>query len=355
MSNERRYVGRTPAEAMRRARTELGEDARLVSARRITPAGMTPQYEVRVTGTRSPAAPAPAAEDAAIAELRREIVAIRETLAARSAAPAAAAPAAPAEAAPADPLASLLRRRGVGEDLSRTLVARAREQSGGDEIARLRSVLQASLALGGPADRPGERTTVVVGPAGSGKTTTLAKIAAEAVARGEQPVLVCADGESLTGEDALASVAEALGLPFETAFLEGGMEEVVARLGRRRVYLVDTPGRTPDESGAVEWLRTLVGALPAPEVILVAPVATEDEELRRLVDGFATLGLEKIVLTRLDEIARPGRLVELARSLPRPVAWVTFGRSARGAGSTPDDPRVIARILGTNLAVEQTA
>lgn len=357
MSNERRYQGRSPAEAMRRARTELGDDARLVSARRVSPPGAPPTYEVRVTGAAVPAAPP--AEEAAIAQLRREVEALRETLAARLAAvpappPAAtaAAPAGPAE----DPLVALLARRGVGENLSRALAARAREgDAGGDELARLRRVLAASLALGGPVERLGERSTVVVGPAGSGKTTTLAKIAAEAVARGERPVLVCADGESLGGEDALAAVAEALDLPFETAFLEGGMESVVARIGRRARFLVDTPGRTPDEPGAVDWLRTLVLSLPAPEVLLVAPLATEDEELRRLVDGFAPLGLEKVVLTKLDEIARPGRLLELARSLPRPVAWVTFGRTARGAGSAPDDPRVIARILGTNLAVEQTA
>jgi flagellar biosynthesis protein FlhF len=361
MSDERRYRGRSPGEAMRRAREELGLEARLVSARRITPPGQAPLYEVRVT----PGPPRRAPEDPAVADLRRQVDELRATLQAfaAAAAPAAGAPrpeaatlppAPPAPVEP-DPLATLLRRRGMGEELARTLATQARASGGRDDAARLHAAVASALASTVPPERLGERSVVVVGPAGGGKTTTLAKIAAEAAARGGRPVLVCADGESLGGEDALAAVAEALSLPLETAFLDGALEGVIERRGAGATYLVDTPGRTPDEVGALDSLRRLVDALPDAEVVLVAPLATEDEELRRLVEGFAPLGLEKVVLTRLDEIARPGRLVELARSLPRPVAWVTFGRAARGAGSTPDDPRVLARILGTGLAVERTA
>jgi len=350
MSEERRFRGRTPAEAMRRARAELGEDARLVSAHRVSPPGLPPAYEVRVAPGSSPAARVPA-EDPAIGELRREIAALREVVEAAVAAPAAIATA----TATAPEGESLLRRRGVGPELARSLASRAGEPGDGDPAARLRRALAATLAPAEPPEHLGSRSTVVVGPGGGGKTTTLAKIAADVVARGGRPVLVCADGESLAGEDALAAVAEALDLPFEPAFVDGALESVVERRGRGALYLVDTPGRTPDEPGAVESLRTLVSALPSADVLLVAPVATEDEELRRLVEGFAPLQVGKVVLTKLDEIARPGRLVDLACSLPRPVAWVTFGRGARGAGSPPDDPRVIARILGTTLAVERTA
>jgi flagellar biosynthesis protein FlhF len=362
MSSERRYRGRTPGEAMRKARQELGEDARLLGARRVTPPGVTPLYEVRVT----PGVAARRDEDDAIVELRRELAALRASIGALRADPIPAPPL-PAASAPApaasdvdapgapDTLAALLRRRGVGETLARSLAERARGAGEPDAIAGLTRALAETLAAPGRLGDLGRGSTVVVGPAGGGKTTTLAKIAADAVARGGAPVLVCADGESLAGEDALASVAAALGLEFETAFLDGQLEDVIERRGRHVAYLVDTPGRVPDEPGGIESLGALVRALPSADVLLVAPAATEDEELRRLVQGFAPLGVERLVLTKLDELARPGRLVELASTLPRPIAWVTFGRSARGAGSTPDDPRVIARLLGTSLAVERTA
>jgi len=371
MSSERRYRGRTPGEAMRQAREELGPDARLVSARRITPPGATPAYEVRVTpgaaARRDSFVADVATGDATVVELRREVDALRAAVDAMRAAPPVAAPAAPApRPAPAAPLpaavpdpddaiASLLRRRGVNDSLARSLAESARGTDPSDSLAALRQSLAGLLAAPGDAGELGRRSTLVVGPCGGGKTTTLAKIAADATARGAVPVLVCADGESLAGEDALASVAAALSLPFETAFLDGQLESVVERLGRGRLYLVDTPGRTPDEPGALDSLAMLARSLPDAEVLLVAPAATDGGELKRLVAGFAPVGVERVVLTKLDELSQPGRLVEIARSLSRPVAWVTFGRSPRGAGSTPDDPRVIARLLGTSLAVERTA
>ncbi|MFN8179542.1 MAG: hypothetical protein U0167_16560 [bacterium] len=376
MSSERRYRGRTPGEAMRQAREELGPDARLVSARRITPPGATPAYEVRVTpgaaARRDALAGSVAGDDPTVVELRREVEALRAEVDAMRVAPPLAAPLAPpaprrAAAAPLPPavpaalpeaddaIASLLRRRGVNDSLARSLAETARLGDPTDSFAALRQALASLLATPGDAGALGRRSTLVVGPSGGGKTTTLAKIAADATARGAVPVLVCADGESLAGEDALASVAAALSLPFETAFLDGQLESVVERLGRGRLYLVDTPGRTPDEPGAMESLSVLARSLPDAEVLLVAPAATDVGELKRLVAGFAPVGVERVVLTKLDELSQPGRLVEMARSLSRPVAWVTFGRSPRGAGSAPDDPRVIARLLGTSLAVERTA
>lgn len=369
MSSERRYRGRTPGEAMRKARAELGENARLVGAQRITPPGVAPLYEVRVT----PGVVARREEDDAIGQLRREVEALRASLGAMQTVRAAGVTAAPhpvhlpvaaapwstdvvdAPLDPPDALAALLRRRGVGDALARSIAERARGGGEPDAIAGLTRALAEALATPGIPEDLGRRSTIVLGPAGGGKTTTLAKIAADVVARGGAPVLVCVDGESLAGEDALSAIAAALGLPFETAFLDGQLEAVVERRGRKIQYLVDTPGRTPDEPGAMESLAALVHSVPDPDVLLVAPAATESEELRRLVAGFASLGVERLVLTKLDELAQPGRLVELARTLPRPIGWVTFGRSARGAGSTPDDPRVIARLLGTNLTVERSA
>ena len=360
MSSERRYRGRTPAEAMRRAREELGDEARLVAARRITPADQTPMYEIRVTP-----GPALRGADPAIEELRREIEALRATVGevgrATVLAPPAPVPSGPAALVAevrqaADPLASLLRRRGVSEGFARTLASRARDAAGAGEPAEeLGRVVARALASRLPAEPFGRRSVVVVGPSGSGKTSTLAKIAAEAVARGERPVLVCADGESLTGEDALAAVATALSLPFETAFVDGRIDDLVERHGPRATYLVDTPGRVPDDPETVAALQALIRPLPDPEVVLVAPASLEEEELRRLAEGFAALGADRMVVTRLDEAARPARLLELSRVAGHEIAWVTFGKSARGAAAAPDDPRVVARLLGTLLAVERTA
>jgi flagellar biosynthesis protein FlhF len=271
------------------------------------------------------------------------------------------APASPADDIPApsdtDPVVALLRERGVSDPLARALGREARERSPRPEdlTENLRSAIAAALSPSPALELLGRCSVVVIGPSGSGKTTTLAKIAADAVARGEEPVLVCADGESLTGEDALAAVGTALSLPIESAFVEGHLETVIARRGAHRAYLVDTAGRSPEDPGAVAGLQALVRAIEEPVVLLVVAASTEAGELHRLVQGFAPLRIDGLVVTRLDEAARPGRLVSIAQSIALPIAWVTFGRSARGAAAPPNDPRVVARVLGTTLAAESVA
>lgn len=347
---------------MRKARAELGEDARLVSARRVSPPNALPQYEVEVLAGRSRASSAPIAPTGGLDALRREIESLRESLLElRAGTGEEAEPAATAAPRPADGRClDLLRRRGVGQVLAERLAGRVarRVPDGADEdaLAALRDVVAAELAPADGNEEPiGERSTLVVGPSGAGKTTVVAKIAAELVSRGRTPVLVAADGESLAGEDTLDAVATALGLPFETAFVDGRLSALAERSPAGTVLLVDPPGRTPFERDGLEALRPLVDAVPDLEVVPVIPATTDLEEARLLVEGYLPLGVRRVVLTKLDELARPGRLVDLAAALGRPVAWVTYGRSARGAGSAPADPRVVSRILGTRLAVQASA
>jgi hypothetical protein len=56
-------------------------------------------------------------------------------------------------------------------------------------------------------------------------------------------------------------------------------------------------------------------------------------------------------VTKLDELCRPARVLDLASAIDRPIAWITYGRGMRGTSSVPSDARVVSRILGTSLAV----
>lgn len=397
---------------MQKARAELGDDARLVSARRVSGAGLPPVYEVRVIG----AAPTEKQiADDSLADLRDEIRELRRTITSLTPSAQIVAPtpiptpsvvAVPEEAVPAQmsqepaamsvedarPLASepadtppvpagspapeaaveetspggplapwhdVLIRRGLSERSTTAIVARATQHLDNRLYTEPREAIRAALSeVFGPnrrRDRLGDRSTLFVGPAGAGKTTTLAKVAAELVARGSRPVLVCADGESLSGEENLQAVATALGVPFESAFLDGQLETLVEERGEDRIYLVDTPGCSPTDPSALDSVRGLARSLPDPEVLLILPASADADEARLCLDGFAPLGVERVVLTKLDELALPARVIDLAAALPRQICRVTYGRSARGTSAHPGEDAVIARILGTDLAVSTTA
>jgi flagellar biosynthesis GTPase FlhF len=118
---------------------------------------------------------------------------------------------------------------------------------------------------------------------------------------------------------------------------------------------VDTPARSPFERDGVASLGQLVEALPGAEVLAVIPATADLDEARLLAEGYASLGASRVILTKLDELARPARLADLAGALGLPVVWVTYGREARGAASAPGDVRVVERLLGATLGVEASA
>jgi flagellar biosynthesis protein FlhF len=340
---------------MRKARGELGDDARLLSARRVSAPDTPALYEVQVIPALASGARL-SAPDESVAALRREMESLRETIARIT-------PAAPRAEGPAtdDPEAErrveLLRRRGMSRSRAERIAAAAAvSPAGSGDRSGLHRAVAADLSTG--SDEPltrAERPLVFVGPSGAGKTSVVAKLAAELVAAGREPVLVTADSESIAGEDALEAVAGALGLRFETAFLEGRLAELGERLSGSAAVLVDTPGRSPFERDGTASLRPLVEALPAAEVLAVIPATADLDEARLLAEGYAAIGASRVILTKLDELARPARLADVAGALGLPLAWVTYGREARGAASAPDDPRVVERVLGAALGVEASA
>jgi flagellar biosynthesis GTPase FlhF len=109
------------------------------------------------------------------------------------------------------------------------------------------------------------------------------------------------------------------------------------------------------EPGGLDRLRSVIRALPGADVLLVIPAATDRDEASALVEGYRTLGECRVILTKLDELCRPGRIVDLARAVTQPIAWVTFGRGVHGTCSTPNDPAVVTRILGSGRTLTTSA
>jgi flagellar biosynthesis GTPase FlhF len=324
---ETRYRGRTPGEAMRKARTELGENARLVDARRLSGRGQFPLYEVRVL----PPSEAARALPESPAALRGE----------------------------KDPAAErwfdILRQRGAGASIARAVMEAARLEAAGRQglFQALRRTVAEHFGDPALAVPPGERSTVVVGPTGAGKTTVLARLATARVARGERPILVSTDGESIAGDDALRAAAHALELPLATAFLPGQVPALLEGRSGDETWFVDTPGRAPFDDDGLAALRGIIRSLPDPEVLLVVPAATDVDEAKLLLAGYGCVGVDRVVVTKLDELCRPARILDLASAIGRPVALVTYGRSMRGTSSVPSDARVVSRILGTSLSVPE--
>ena len=209
------------------------------------------------------------------------------------------------------------------------------------EMAAVMGKETRALSLSG---RPA--VVMLVGPAGSGKTTTAGKLARFLSRKGRRPLLVCCDPFRPAASEQLATLAARVEVPFFNApdplpGMEAALRE--ARSSLRDVVIVDTPGVPPGEEPP-ELLAELVRKMHPGDVLLVLDALT-GQEAARIAEAFLPLGVTGAVLTKLDGDARGGAALSVPTRIGRPVLFV-------GVGERPEDlepfhpDRMADRILG---------
>lgn len=216
--------------------------------------------------------------------------------------------------------------------------------------ARARAVLRSELVrlVGTDADRslrvtgadglPG--VVLVVGVNGTGKTTTIGKLARVLVAEGHSVVLAAADTFRAAAADQLQTWGSRVGVPVVRG-PEGGdpasvaFDAVEAGIsGGADVVVVDTAGRLHTKTGLMDELgkikRVIERKAPVTEVLLVIDATTGQNGLAQARVFAEVVDVTGIVLSKLDGSAKGGIVVPVQRELGVPVKLI-------GLGEGPDD------------------
>ncbi|WP_159810472.1 signal recognition particle-docking protein FtsY [Cellulomonas citrea] len=245
----------------------------------------------------------------------------------------------------AGPTAELLdalrtRARVAGLDDPAATRAVLREQL----VSLLDPSLDRSLAVTPGTDDAGQpvpAVVLVVGVNGTGKTTTVGKLARVLVADGRSVVLGAADTFRAAAAEQLATWGSRVGVATVRADREGADPASVAfdavRTGRREgtdVVLIDTAGRLQNKAGLMDELgkitRVVTREAPLSEVLLVLDATTGQNGLSQARVFAQVAAVTGIVLTKLDGTAKGGIVVQVQRELGVPVKLV-------GLGEGPDD------------------
>ena len=182
---------------------------------------------------------------------------------------------------------------------------------------------------------------LVVGVNGTGKTTTVGKLARVLVADGRTVVLGAADTFRAAAADQLQTWGSRVGVHTVRSDRDGADPAAVAfdavRTGRAEgvdVVLVDTAGRLQNKAGLMDELgkitRVITREAPLSEVLLVLDATTGQNGLNQARVFSEVAGVTGIVLTKLDGTAKGGIVVAVQRELGVPVKLV-------GLGEGPDD------------------
>jgi fused signal recognition particle receptor len=255
----------------------------------------------------------------------------------------------------------------VGGALAAAVVERARaRRDAPDAQAAVRAELASRLIAGDPGWRParsGEGQPAVllmVGVNGTGKTTTIGKLAHRYRADGSSVLLAAADTFRAAAIDQLRIWAERAGCQFVShapgadpaAVVYDALDAAVAR--NVDVVIADTAGRLHTKSSLMDELakmrRVIDRRLPGsrPEVLFVLDATTGQNGLAQAKVFHETVGLTGIVLTKLDSTAKGGIVFAIEDSLSLPVRYVGVGE--RLGDLLPFDPASFVDALFAEAA-----
>ncbi len=203
---------------------------------------------------------------------------------------------------------------------------------------------------------PHPATMLMVGVNGTGKTTTVGKLARVLVAEGQTVILGAADTFRAAAADQLSTWGERVGVDVIRSDREGADPASVAfeavKVGRERgidVVLVDTAGRLQNKAGLMDELgkikRVMEKQAPVREVLLVLDATTGQNGLQQAKVFSEVTGITGIVLTKLDGTAKGGIVIAVQRALGVPVKFIGLGEGADDLA--PFDPEgFVDALLG---------
>jgi flagellar biosynthesis protein FlhF len=330
----KRFRGTSVKDALAAAREELGPSALVLSTRLVPASGLKGWLGERVVEVT-------AAADRTVSKNR-----LGRATGESDHRPAEVAQVRPGAAQPED---SLVAGRLVAVGLSKVFAAEvagrvpgSRRRAVSDRA--IRHALAERLQWLAAAEETPAPVQVFVGPPGAGKTTTIAKIAAQQRARqGTRPGLVAADGFRVGAVEQLRLYAEIIGAPFRVARTTGELEDAVAE--SPGPVLIDTAGRSPRDREALDLFSVFAGQ-PQVRTHLVVPAATSPEAFLRIVDAYAPANPTRVVFTKLDEEDRLAPLIDGLRTRDLVVSYLTAGQRVPEDLEPATPARLASWVLG---------
>ncbi|HEX2944696.1 MAG TPA: flagellar biosynthesis protein FlhF [Clostridia bacterium] len=256
----------------------------------------------------------------------------------------------------ADMFCSNLIKNEVEPDIARKITDTAASKLvAGMGVNDLAAQLQAliSALLGKPETikqgAPGKPTVVIfVGPTGVGKTTTLAKIAANYLLNQKKSIgLITADTYRIAAVEQLKTYAEILGIPVSVAYTAAEIRDAVGQHSDKDIVLIDTAGRSHRNKAQFEELKALIAASGADEVYLVLSATTSNRNCREILNSYDFLTNYKLIFTKTDEAPVQGIILNVRYLTGKSLSYITTGQSVPDDIETANIDKITKNLIGS--------
>ncbi len=168
----------------------------------------------------------------------------------------------------------------------------------------------------------------LVGPTGVGKTTTLAKLAADAsLKKGKSIGFITTDTYRIAAIEQLKTYASILDAPIEVCYSAEDFSAAKNKLSHLDVVFIDTAGRNFLNERFVEELKEVLDFKEEMTTFLVLSLTSKMSDMKKITDQFWNVGIHQFIFTKKDETTSIGSMYEISRTYQKSAAFVTDGQN----------------------------
>jgi flagellar biosynthesis protein FlhF len=233
----------------------------------------------------------------------------------------------------------------VSEELATDIIRKIQQNGRPEQLASPQYVkekmieqIEKLIPMSGPIERKkssGPHIVALIGPTGVGKTTTIAKLAANLKLREQKKVgLITIDTFRIAAIDQLRKYADLIGIVLTVVNNAEEMRAAVESMTDCEYVLIDTAGRSPTDALKLNELGRFLEAAKPDEIHLVLSTTSGQRSAELAMEKFSGVRFDKVIFTKIDEAAQLGMLLSVVRKLNKGLSYVTTGQDV------PDDIEV---------------
>ena len=189
----------------------------------------------------------------------------------------------------------------------------------------------------------------VVGPTGVGKTTTLAKIAAESILSFNKKVaFITTDTYRIAAIEQLKTYATILNVPVEVCYNLDDFQQAKKKFAEYDLVFIDTAGRNFRNPKYISDLKEIIDFNHEMETLLVLSLTSKQSDMEEINEQFSSIYIDKFIFTKADETSTYGAMYNMIRRENRALAYITNGQNVPDdlVAATPED--VVDFIVGAD-------
>jgi flagellar biosynthesis protein FlhF len=188
----------------------------------------------------------------------------------------------------------------------------------------------------------------LVGPTGVGKTTTLAKLAANASLRhGKTIGFITTDTYRIAAIEQLKTYASILDAPIEVCYSAQDFQNAKEKLKNLDVVFIDTAGRNFLNKEFVEELQKVLDFKEEMTTFLVLSLTSKLRDMKKITEQFWNIGIHQFIFTKKDETTSVSSMFSLITDYKKGAAFVTIGQNV------PEDLLLFSKELMAEAVVEE--